>query len=409
MAEDLLPLQPFSALGSEPFSLFQNSQVLNSQDLGINLCIPKVERTPFLCGAEDLILYAPVVTPTGASLQPVLFRMAPVQQQVDVEQKRIHSTSTVQPFEAPPQVALAIEKPKSSGSNERTKHGCMVKSPSYGNDAHSKFVSKDALDDGYHWHKYGQKLLRGAVYPTCYYRCAHLGCSARRQVSRDPETKDIVSIYVGEHNHSKPQLVNVEANTQAELERIVKRGVMFVWRDIYNNLCVSDGYGDAPFSDLQEQVARPCRGVDELERDTEKSLFNNNGDIGDPIFGSLREIEKTPSQCISDTFNIEGIRELAVRLGDNVKAQEDGFLWTKYGQKRPSPGTTHGSVHKIYLRCSVDGCGVKKLIQTATQTVSLGEKWKGSVGRSSKAPSVGTLIIYKGTHNHPPDKVKAPR
>lgn len=441
MAEDLLPLQPFPSPGSESFSPFQSIQAVQpiptvqGQELNFGLSVPRVERPPLFYGTEDLLLYAPVVTPTGTSLQPVLLRVAPIQHQIDVgDQKRIHSTSTVQPFEAPPQVALAIEKPRSSGSSssERTKHSYMKSSSCYGNDSHSKFVSKDALDDGYHWHKYGQKLLRGAAYPTCYYRCAHFGCSARRQVSRDPETRDIVSMYVGEHNHSKPQLVNVEANTQAELERIVKRGVMFVWRDVYNNLCVSDGYGDSPLSDLQVQVSRPCKAVDEFGRDIEEPLFNNNnnnnntnndndndnnnnnnsgdvGDVRDPIFGDFIKVEKTDDQCVSDSFNIEGIRELAVKLGENVKPQDDGFLWTKYGQKRPSPGTAHGSVHKIYMRCPVDGCGVKKLVQTASQIVPLGEKSEGGVGGGVKAPGVGTIIIYKGTHNHPPDRAKAPR
>ncbi|XP_006646437.1 probable WRKY transcription factor 63 [Oryza brachyantha] len=58
--------------------------------------------------------------------------------------------------------------------------------------------------DGYQWRKYGQKMIRGNVFPRCYYRCTYHqdhGCPASKHVeqhnSEDPPLFRV--IYANEH------------------------------------------------------------------------------------------------------------------------------------------------------------------------------------------------------------------
>ncbi|CAI5480083.1 unnamed protein product [Closterium sp. Yama58-4] len=63
----------------------------------------------------------------------------------------------------------------------------------------------DMVDDGYHWRKYGHKLVGGNTFPRSYYRCTSGDCRVRKQVERskqDPST--VVTTYEGRHNHSAP-------------------------------------------------------------------------------------------------------------------------------------------------------------------------------------------------------------
>ncbi|CAI5500438.1 unnamed protein product [Closterium sp. Naga37s-1] len=63
----------------------------------------------------------------------------------------------------------------------------------------------DVVDDGYHWRKYGHKLVGGNTFPRSYYRCTSGDCRVRKQVERskhDPSM--VVTTYEGRHNHSAP-------------------------------------------------------------------------------------------------------------------------------------------------------------------------------------------------------------
>jgi WRKY transcription factor 1 len=60
-------------------------------------------------------------------------------------------------------------------------------------------------EDGYRWRKYGQKLVKGNEFIRSYYKCTHPSCQAKKQLecSHDGKLADIV--YLGEHEHPKPQ------------------------------------------------------------------------------------------------------------------------------------------------------------------------------------------------------------
>ncbi|CAI5461561.1 unnamed protein product [Closterium sp. Yama58-4] len=63
----------------------------------------------------------------------------------------------------------------------------------------------DVVDDGYHWRKYGHKLVGGNTFPRSYYRCTSGNCRVRKQVERSKQDPSmVVTTYEGRHNHSAP-------------------------------------------------------------------------------------------------------------------------------------------------------------------------------------------------------------
>ncbi|CAI5960047.1 unnamed protein product [Closterium sp. NIES-64] len=64
---------------------------------------------------------------------------------------------------------------------------------------------EEAVEDGYRWRKYGQKVVRGNTYPRSYFKCSHPGCVVRKHVERSSHPPfDVVTTYEGRHNHDLP-------------------------------------------------------------------------------------------------------------------------------------------------------------------------------------------------------------
>ncbi|KAM7271368.1 hypothetical protein ACFE04_030582 [Oxalis oulophora] len=60
--------------------------------------------------------------------------------------------------------------------------------------------------DSWTWRKYGQKPIKGSLYPRGYYRCSSFkSCLARKQVERNRmDPTKLVITYAGHHNHPLP-------------------------------------------------------------------------------------------------------------------------------------------------------------------------------------------------------------
>ncbi|CAI7741514.1 unnamed protein product [Closterium sp. NIES-53] len=64
---------------------------------------------------------------------------------------------------------------------------------------------EEAVEDGYRWRKYGQKVVQGNTYPRSYFKCSHPGCVVRKHVERSSHPPfDVVTTYEGRHNHDLP-------------------------------------------------------------------------------------------------------------------------------------------------------------------------------------------------------------
>ncbi|XP_042373998.1 WRKY transcription factor 44-like isoform X1 [Zingiber officinale] len=59
--------------------------------------------------------------------------------------------------------------------------------------------------DGYHWRKYGQKVVKGNSYPRSYYKCTAPKCNVRKYTERASDNSNyIVTTYEGKHDHEMP-------------------------------------------------------------------------------------------------------------------------------------------------------------------------------------------------------------
>lgn len=84
-------------------------------------------------------------------------------------------------------------------SNQRDTPGTVVPA----SDPDQKAVG--VCDDGYNWRKYGQKLVKGSVFPRSYYKCTHPNCDVKKIFERSHDGKIREIIYKGNHYHPKPQ------------------------------------------------------------------------------------------------------------------------------------------------------------------------------------------------------------
>ncbi|KAM0948181.1 putative transcription factor WRKY family [Dioscorea sansibarensis] len=63
----------------------------------------------------------------------------------------------------------------------------------------------DVSGDGYHWRKYGQKVVKGNPYPRSYFKCTGLKCKVRKHVDRaSDDSGSFITTYEGKHNHDMP-------------------------------------------------------------------------------------------------------------------------------------------------------------------------------------------------------------
>ncbi|KAJ9169955.1 hypothetical protein P3X46_018095 [Hevea brasiliensis] len=246
-----------------------------------------------------------------------------------------------------------------------------------GQEGRIPIVREKVSEDGYHWRKYGQKLVKGNEFIRSYYKCTHPSCQVKKQLehSQDGQIADI--IYFGQHDHPKP-------------EHNLPQAVGFV-------LPVVKETADEPSSTGTEEDRAP-----HLLKSTSTSKISV-GTRSENAKGALSESNKIKDEVDNDeeprskrqkkgNHNVELMvvdkptsepRHVIQTLSE-IDIVNDGYRWRKYGQKlvkgNPNP--------RSYYRCSSPGCPVKKHVE-----------------RASHDPKV-VITSYEGQHDHdvPPSR-----
>ncbi|KAG6684933.1 hypothetical protein I3843_12G088800 [Carya illinoinensis] len=118
----------------------------------------------------------------------------PVLNPVSSQTIRPSSISAPKELKEPDQKRSIIKSPRSRRKNQ---HETVVQHVT---------AAEGFCSDMWAWRKYGQKPIKGSLYPRSYYRCSSSkGCSARKQVERSPLDPGVFIVtYTSEHNHSRP-------------------------------------------------------------------------------------------------------------------------------------------------------------------------------------------------------------
>ncbi|XP_010908966.1 WRKY transcription factor 44 isoform X2 [Elaeis guineensis] len=89
--------------------------------------------------------------------------------------------------------------------NQVSGAGAVMEGVAEPHSATQTMVESDVSGDGFHWRKYGQKVVKGNLYPRSYYRCTTPNCNVRKYVEKaSDDSGSFVTTYEGKHNHALP-------------------------------------------------------------------------------------------------------------------------------------------------------------------------------------------------------------
>ncbi|KAJ6941122.1 hypothetical protein NC651_007034 [Populus alba x Populus x berolinensis] len=224
-------------------------------------------------------------------------------------------------------------------------------------------------EDGYRWRKYGQKLVKGNEFIRSYYKCTHPSCQVKKQLecSHDGKLADIV--YIGEHEHPKPQL-NLAQAVGCNLSIVEEKP---------DNLLLSGVEESQAPNPIEPTTTSQISTVTSSEY--VKRVLSEPNRIRDEIDDDQRSKQRKKGNCNDDSTPLDkptGEPRLVIQTKCEVDTVNDGYRWRKYGQKlvkgNPNP--------RSYYRCSSPGCPVKKHVERAYNDPKL------------------VITSYEGQHDH---------
>ena len=246
-------------------------------------------------------------------------------------------------------VAYNLNPNANKGQRQRKDGSAPVakKSPGYS----TPWLTKSLFDDGYIWHKYGQKQLVSSNHPTCYFKCAERGCPAKRHVTYDEMTQQVRNVYVGKHNHDSFGTVSCAVASKDEFLLRVLRGQMYVVEqsDTHEQICI-DGFCSPVLNNSLKQLMRG---------------YNPDNVLSSELTGCVPKSKR--DVCI-------------YIISESVDPFNDSLSWNKYGQKKVSK--SYDLIWKTYLKCRTKGCQCTKVVE---------------ICRHNPNPSAYPKIITNGT------------
>lgn len=248
----------------------------------------------------------------------------------------------------------------------------------------SSVIPEKASGNGFNWRKYGQKNVKGNEFIRSYYRCTHPNCQVKKQVECSRDGKITDTVYLGNHNHPKPQSTPIAVGFVMSIQE--ERPTL-----------VSIAGAEEKSSDACGLTSHPTESVDVQPL----SIVTERADIVD---GTLSESHKIRDEVDNndysdskrqkkDMYRVDATPvdkrtsepRLIVHTQSLVDIVNDGYRWRKYGQK-----IVKGNLNpRSYYRCSSAGCPVKKHVE-----------------RAAYDPKV-VLTTYEGQHDHnmPPARI----
>ncbi|XP_022872537.1 probable WRKY transcription factor 20 [Olea europaea var. sylvestris] len=234
-------------------------------------------------------------------------------------------------------------------------------------------VPEKAVDDGYNWRKYGQKIVKGNEFVRSYYKCTYPNCLAKKQVERshDGNLKDVN--FLGNHEHPKPQHSPCVA-TGHLVRRPASEGVAEPF---------APGDASQHMEPTETSQRLPVAATGDGEACTVSRSSTKICDENDSCRDSKRQ--KREISGIDDNLNKPNCESRhVVHTISEIDVVNDGYRWRKYGQKfikgNPNP--------RSYYRCTHTGCPVKKHVERASHDQKM------------------VITTYEGQHDHgtPPSK-----
>ncbi|KAK1438594.1 hypothetical protein QVD17_04403 [Tagetes erecta] len=168
--------------------------------------------------------------------------------------------------------------------------------------------------DPWAWRKYGQKPIKGSIYPRSYYRCSSSkGCMARRQVEQSCNDSSIyILTYTSDHNHPQPTRRNSLAGINRNRFKATPKGQDTINSDSAGYKTVTKSKGSPIFhspptisaSSIEDEFLQQTNIKEET-----CSLFNNKCD-GDQLEHTMMSgINNDDYMVFSDDF-FEGLEDL---------------------------------------------------------------------------------------------------
>ncbi|KAI5683188.1 hypothetical protein M9H77_04416 [Catharanthus roseus] len=234
-------------------------------------------------------------------------------------------------------------------------------------------IQEKALDDGYNWRKYGQKLVKGNVFVRSYYKCTYASCTSKKQVERSYDGRLTDIKYIGKHEHPKPQ--NSPPISAFVPPQEVPKLDMAV-----TAASEANGKPSFPHQDISKAIvpsgAPKQSALTSNEGEISRSQNSHDNDDDSPnTKKQKRETANVDDNLVKKTYCES---RYVVQTMSEVDVINDCYRWRKYGQKlvkgNPNP--------RSYYRCSNSGCPVKKHVE-----------------RSSHDPKI-VITTYEGKHDH---------
>ncbi|EEF28519.1 WRKY transcription factor 1 isoform X2 [Ricinus communis] len=238
-------------------------------------------------------------------------------------------------------------------------------------------LREKVTEDGYHWRKYGQKLVKGNEFIRSYYKCTHPNCQVKKQLERSHNGQVVDIVYFGPHNHPKPAN-NVPLAVGFVLSVVEDRASQPL-----STSKQEDHVNQLPKSKSNSQISTVASSEDVKGVLSESTRIRDEVDNDDDL-QSKRQKKGSHNVEPTSVDKPSGEPRLVVQTLSEVDIVNDGYRWRKYGQKlvkgNPNP--------RSYYRCSSPGCPVKKHVERASH--------------DSKV----VITSYEGEHDHemPPSR-----